>query len=155
MVLHVGTGRAHRASIQRPVDASTEALGDDRSALATISSSGSPLASGNSQCPIRYLRAAAGTQLVTAHVRGGRVFANGGRGVTLDREGGPCMRPLQSARPAGAPAVHRRGRALILLTVCLALFLALLDSTALSIALPLIARDLNTGMSGLQWTADG
>jgi DHA2 family methylenomycin A resistance protein-like MFS transporter len=65
------------------------------------------------------------------------------------------MRPLQSARPAGAPAVHRRGRALILLTVCLALFLALLDSTALSIALPLIARDLNTGMSGLQWTADG
>src|SRR5690242_16434224 len=84
-----------------------------------------------------------------SRLRTGRSRCDGGW------RGGPCMRPLQSARPAGDRAVRRRGRALILLTVCLALFLALLDSTALSIALPLIARDLNTGMSGLQWTADG
>src|SRR5689334_16834464 len=49
---------------------------------------------------------------------------------------------------------RRTSRPVILVTVCLALFLALLDSTAISIALPLIARDLNTGLSGLQWTAD-
>jgi DHA2 family methylenomycin A resistance protein-like MFS transporter len=47
-----------------------------------------------------------------------------------------------------------RSRGLALVTVCIALFLALLDSTAISIALPLMARDLDTGISGLQWTAE-
>jgi EmrB/QacA subfamily drug resistance transporter len=47
-----------------------------------------------------------------------------------------------------------RARVLALLTVCIALFLALLDSTAISVVLPLMARDLHTGISGLQWTAE-
>lgn len=47
-----------------------------------------------------------------------------------------------------------RTRGLALLTVCLALFLALLDSTAISVVLPLMAKNLGAGISGLQWTAE-
>ena len=64
---------------------------------------------------------------------------------------GTTVHPDQArSRPAGA--AHR---GLILLVVCLALFVALLDSTVLSVALPRLQRDLGTGFSGLQWVADG
>ncbi|MGA8112282.1 MAG: MFS transporter, partial [Actinocatenispora sp.] len=42
-----------------------------------------------------------------------------------------------------------------LVVVCLALFMALLDSVAISIALPVIRADLNTDVAGLVWIADG
>ena len=51
-----------------------------------------------------------------------------------------------------APA---RSRTAVLVVVCLALFLALLDSTAISLALPVVQEDLGADVSGLQWIADG
>lgn len=48
-----------------------------------------------------------------------------------------------------------RSRSLVLAVVCLALFMALLDSTAISLALPVIQADLRADVSGLQWIADG
>ena len=46
-------------------------------------------------------------------------------------------------------------RSAVLAVVCLALFMALLDSTAISLALPAIRSDLEADMSGLVWIADG
>jgi DHA2 family methylenomycin A resistance protein-like MFS transporter len=59
-----------------------------------------------------------------------------------------------SAGAATIGCMSRGDRALILATLCIALFLALLDSTAISIIAPQMAGDLNTGVSGLQWTAE-
>lgn len=48
---------------------------------------------------------------------------------------------------------HRR--VLILLTLCVSLFMAMLDNTVLNTALPHIQSDLRTGITGLQWIVDG
>ncbi|MBZ4016091.1 MFS transporter [Streptomyces purpurogeneiscleroticus] len=56
--------------------------------------------------------------------------------------------------PADAP-VGRREKRLTLAVVCSALFLALLDSTVISLALPTLQRDLHTNVAGLQWIVDG
>ncbi len=48
---------------------------------------------------------------------------------------------------------HRR--ILILLTLCVSLFMAMLDNTVLNTALPHIQNDLQTGITGLQWIVDG
>ncbi|WP_331770794.1 MFS transporter (plasmid) [Embleya sp. NBC_00888] len=61
--------------------------------------------------------------------------------------GGPI--PAASAQ-AGAP---RKG--LILATLCVALFVAMLDNVVVSNALPSIDRDLGAGVSGLQWVMEG
>lgn len=53
------------------------------------------------------------------------------------------------AGPAGTTA--RRRRTLTLWAVCSALFLALLDSTVVGLALPSVRRDLGAGLAGLQW----
>src|SRR3954462_4311855 len=42
----------------------------------------------------------------------------------------------------------------ILAVCCLSLFIVGLDITAINVALPSIGRDLDTGISGLQWTID-
>jgi EmrB/QacA subfamily drug resistance transporter len=42
----------------------------------------------------------------------------------------------------------------ILLICCMSLFISGIDVTALNVALPSIGRDLDTGVSGLQWTVD-
>lgn len=42
-----------------------------------------------------------------------------------------------------------------LITVCLGMFMAFLDGTVVNLALPVIQRDLNTGISALQWIVDG
>jgi EmrB/QacA subfamily drug resistance transporter len=42
----------------------------------------------------------------------------------------------------------------ILLICCMSLFIVGLDVTAVNVALPSIARDLDAGVSGLQWTVD-
>ena len=47
--------------------------------------------------------------------------------------------------------MHGR-RILILAVCCLSLFMVGLDNTIVTVGLPSIGRDLNAGVSGLQWT---
>jgi EmrB/QacA subfamily drug resistance transporter len=53
--------------------------------------------------------------------------------------------------PEGATG---RRRLLVLLVCSSSLFLAYLDTTILSVALPAISRDLHAGLASLQWVAD-
>lgn len=46
-------------------------------------------------------------------------------------------------------------RVITLVVVCLALFMALLDSTVISLILPAIRTDLGADLTGLIWIADG
>ncbi len=50
---------------------------------------------------------------------------------------------------------NKREKILVLLTMCFALFMAMLDNTVVNIALPTLSEDLNAGVSGLQWIVDG
>ncbi|MGH2784253.1 MAG: MFS transporter, partial [Actinomycetota bacterium] len=50
---------------------------------------------------------------------------------------------------------NKREKILVLLTMCFALFMAMLDNTVVNIALPTLSSDLNAGVSGLQWIVDG
>jgi EmrB/QacA subfamily drug resistance transporter len=49
-------------------------------------------------------------------------------------------------------ALTRNRKVGVLLICCLSLFVVGLDITVVNVALPSIARDLHTGISGLQWT---
>jgi EmrB/QacA subfamily drug resistance transporter len=51
-------------------------------------------------------------------------------------------------------ALSRRRRTRVLLICCLSLFMVGLDMTVVNVALPSIGRDLDAGVSGLQWTVD-
>ena len=53
-----------------------------------------------------------------------------------------------------AEASGRRHRIRVLLICCLSLFIVGIDITAVNVALPSIGRDLDAGVSGLQWTVD-
>src|SRR4029077_21099752 len=44
---------------------------------------------------------------------------------------------------------------LILASVCLGYFMAVLDSTVVNVALPDMARSLGTGIAGMQWAVGG
>ncbi len=48
----------------------------------------------------------------------------------------------------------RRRRVGVLLICCMSLFMVGLDITVVNIALPTLGRDLDAGISGLQWTVD-
>jgi EmrB/QacA subfamily drug resistance transporter len=48
-----------------------------------------------------------------------------------------------------------RRKTIILLSMCFALFMAMLDNTVVNVALPTMAKDLHAGVSGLQWIVDG
>ncbi|MBI3647340.1 MAG: MFS transporter [Actinobacteria bacterium] len=48
-----------------------------------------------------------------------------------------------------------REKVIVLLTMCFALAMAMLDNTVVNVALPRISRDLGAGVSGLQWIVDG
>ena len=48
-----------------------------------------------------------------------------------------------------------RGRWSVLAVCCLSLLIVSLDVTALNVALPSIQQDLDSSLSGLQWTVDG
>jgi EmrB/QacA subfamily drug resistance transporter len=48
-----------------------------------------------------------------------------------------------------------RKKVITLLTMCFALFMAMLDNTVVNVALPTISRELGAGVSGLQWIVDG
>jgi len=50
---------------------------------------------------------------------------------------------------------NAREKVIVLLTMCFALAMAMLDNTVVNVALPTISRDLNAGVSGLQWIVDG
>src|SRR5215216_510706 len=43
----------------------------------------------------------------------------------------------------------------VLAICCMSLFMVGLDITAVNVALPALGRDLDAGVSGLQWTVDG
>jgi EmrB/QacA subfamily drug resistance transporter len=48
-----------------------------------------------------------------------------------------------------------RKKVIVLLAMCFALFMAMLDNTVVNVALPTMSRDLGAGVSGLQWIVDG
>jgi EmrB/QacA subfamily drug resistance transporter len=48
-----------------------------------------------------------------------------------------------------------RQKVLVLLTMCFALFMAMLDNTVVNVALPTLTRELGAGVSDLQWIVDG
>src|SRR5919202_1492905 len=48
-----------------------------------------------------------------------------------------------------------REKVVVLLTMCFALAMAMLDNTVVNVALPTISKDLGAGVSGLQWIVDG
>ncbi len=60
-----------------------------------------------------------------------------------------------SSDPAEVPALGPREKRLILGSLCLALFMVMLDGTVVNTALPKIQGDLGAGVSGLQWIVDG
>lgn len=56
---------------------------------------------------------------------------------------------------AASQARRPPARTTVLVVVCLALFMALLDSTAISLTLPAMRADLGADLTGLVWIADG
>ena len=48
-----------------------------------------------------------------------------------------------------------RDKVIVLLTMCFALAMAMLDNTVVNVALPRINEELGAGISGLQWIVDG
>ena len=50
---------------------------------------------------------------------------------------------------------NAREKVIVLLTMCFALAMAMLDNTVVNVALPTISDKLGAGVSGLQWIVDG
>ena len=55
----------------------------------------------------------------------------------------------------GFEGENAREKVIVLLTMCFALAMAMLDNTVVNVALPTISRELGAGVSGLQWIVDG
>jgi EmrB/QacA subfamily drug resistance transporter len=55
----------------------------------------------------------------------------------------------------GFEGENAREKVIVLFTMCFALAMAMLDNTVVNVALPTISRDLNAGVSELQWIVDG
>ena len=55
----------------------------------------------------------------------------------------------------GFEGENAREKVIVLLTMCFALAMAMLDNTVVNVALPTHQRDLGAGVSGLQWIVDG
>lgn len=55
----------------------------------------------------------------------------------------------------GFEGENAREKVLVLLTMCFALAMAMLDNTVVNVALPTISRELGAGVSELQWIVDG
>jgi DHA2 family methylenomycin A resistance protein-like MFS transporter len=60
-----------------------------------------------------------------------------------------------SAEPISRSRAVRDQRPLVLTTMCVGMFLVLLDVTIVNVALPSIGTDLHTNLTGLQWVVDG
>ena len=50
---------------------------------------------------------------------------------------------------------NAREKVIVLLTMCFALAMAMLDNTVVNVALPTINAELGAGVSDLQWIVDG
>ena len=59
-----------------------------------------------------------------------------------------------TAGPAGGTTRAPAGRWIVLVLVCLAQFMVILDATIVNVALPSIQRDLDFSQSGLQWVVN-
>ncbi|MGZ8605904.1 MAG: MFS transporter [Actinomycetota bacterium] len=55
----------------------------------------------------------------------------------------------------GFEGENAREKVLVLFTMCFALAMAMLDNTVVNVALPTISRELDAGVTGLQWIVDG
>lgn len=55
----------------------------------------------------------------------------------------------------GFEGENAREKVIVLLTMCFALAMAMLDNTVVNVALPRISERLGAGVSGLQWIVDG
>src|SRR2546427_13139280 len=55
----------------------------------------------------------------------------------------------------GFEGENAREKVIVLLTMCFALAMAMLDNTVVNVALPSIQKDLGAGFSELQWVVDG
>ncbi len=55
----------------------------------------------------------------------------------------------------GFEGENAREKVIVLLTMCFALAMAMLDNTVVNVALPTLSRKLGAGVSGLQWIVDG
>ena len=55
----------------------------------------------------------------------------------------------------GFEGENAREKVIVLLTMCFALAMAMLDNTVVNVALPRISEDLGAGVSELQWIVDG
>ena len=55
----------------------------------------------------------------------------------------------------GFEGENAKEKVVVLLTMCFALAMAMLDNTVVNVALPWISDKLNAGISGLQWIVDG
>lgn len=62
--------------------------------------------------------------------------------------------PAASGATGGAASTVSRRRWLTLAVLCLSLLITVVDGTIVNVALPTLARDLRTGISGLQWITD-
>jgi EmrB/QacA subfamily drug resistance transporter len=55
----------------------------------------------------------------------------------------------------GFEGENAREKVIVLLTMCFALAMAMLDNTVVNVALPTLSRELSAGVSDLQWIVDG
>ncbi len=55
----------------------------------------------------------------------------------------------------GFEGENAREKVIVLFTMCFALAMAMLDNTVVNVALPTISRELDAGVSELQWIVDG
>lgn len=62
--------------------------------------------------------------------------------------------PPASPTPAPTPGAAAFSPAFTLVATCLGLFLGQVDTNAINLALPDMARDLSGGIAGMQWTID-
>src|SRR5947207_2038377 len=75
---------------------------------------------------------------------------------TLSRNVGPNRKQPRTAHAfCFHPPAMRIRHPLVLASVCLGYFMAVLDSTVVNVALPDMARSLGTGIAGMQWVVDG
>ncbi|MFB7515172.1 MFS transporter [Streptomyces sp. NPDC056144] len=66
----------------------------------------------------------------------------------------PELTPPKLTPPPAPDQLPRRRQLLVLAICCMSLLIVSLDNTALNVALPSIGRELDAGVSGLQWTID-
>jgi EmrB/QacA subfamily drug resistance transporter len=63
--------------------------------------------------------------------------------------------PLRPTRPTASPGELDHHRRLVVLTICcFSIFVVVMDISIVNVALPSIREDLNSSVSGLQWTVD-